>query len=138
MNGLVEYKNGVSSDVCDEMKTVLRKADEHIPRWLQIVDFGIGFAKNAEQNIELLNPITIKAMKSEVGNRPLLVGASRKRFMSKILGESIEMDVRDWGTAGACCSAILGGADILRVHNVKGVRSACSVFMKCIGDSKLL
>jgi dihydropteroate synthase len=39
-------------------------------------------------------------------------------------------NVRDFATIGACCSAIEGDADILRVHNVKAVNSAITVFKK--------
>jgi dihydropteroate synthase len=130
MNGLTTYKNGVITGVCDEMTDIFRKADEYIPRWLQIADFGIGFAKTSEQNFQLLNPSNMKTMKANIGDRPLLVGVSRKRFLG--MGEFDNMEVRDWGTAGACSAAVLGSANILRVHNVKGIRSACRVFRRCI------
>jgi dihydropteroate synthase len=83
-------------------------------------------------------------------NRPLLVGVSRKRFLTTVLEKekkdiliktatcrsstedmsSLETHIndRDLATSGACCAAILGGAHFLRVHNVKDVVSVCSVF----------
>jgi len=50
-------------------------------------------------------------------DRPLLVGPSRKSFMSEALGGRRAVD-RDWGTAAAVTAAVLGGAHIVRVHAV--------------------
>jgi dihydropteroate synthase len=79
-----------------------------------IIDPGIGFAKTYEQNIDILR--RLKEFKRL--NLPLLVGVSRKSFIGHILQQS-EPSQRVWGTAAACCAAIAGGADILRVHDVK-------------------
>lgn len=78
-----------------------------------ILDPGIGFAKTAEQNIELLRRL---GELRQLGY-PLLVGPSRKRFIGHVLGHS-DPEQRLWGTAAACCRAIAAGADILRVHDV--------------------
>lgn len=78
-----------------------------------IIDPGIGFAKTPEQNIELLRRLSeFKALKV-----PILVGTSRKSFIGKIINQP-EPQKRVWGTAATCCSAIMSGADILRVHDV--------------------
>jgi len=78
-----------------------------------IVDPGIGFAKTAEQNLELLRQIpACKAL-----GAPVLIGVSRKSFIGKILDRP-DPKARVWGTAAACAAAIAGGADILRVHDV--------------------
>ena len=78
-----------------------------------IIDPGIGFAKTPEQNIELLRRLSeFKALKV-----PILVGTSRKSFIGKIINQP-EPQKRIWGTAATCCSAIMSGADILRVHDV--------------------
>ncbi|CAN0035705.1 unnamed protein product [Discosporangium mesarthrocarpum] len=94
-----------------------------IPRWLHVLDPGIGFAKTHEDSLLLLNELD--KIKEGVGC-PLLVGPSRKRFIGQILGEQ-RADQRDWGTAGACCASADRGASILRVHNVKGVAQALAV-----------
>jgi dihydropteroate synthase len=78
-----------------------------------IIDPGIGFAKNYEQNLEIFRRLqSLKAL-----NCPILVGASRKSFIGKILNQP-DPKARVWGTAAACCAAISNGADILRVHDV--------------------
>ncbi|MBD2439855.1 dihydropteroate synthase [Nostoc sp. FACHB-110] len=87
-----------------------------------IIDPGIGFAKNYEQNLEILRELrSLAAM-----NCPILVGTSRKSFIGRILNQP-EPKARVWGTAAACCAAIANGADILRVHDVKEMREVSLV-----------
>jgi len=78
-----------------------------------VLDPGIGFGKSAAQNFELLQKLPELA---RLGF-PLLVGASRKGFIGKALGGAPE-DERAWGTAGAVAASIMGGAHIVRVHDV--------------------
>ena len=78
-----------------------------------IIDPGIGFAKNHDQNLEIFR--RLKSLKTL--NSPILVGASRKSFIGNILNQP-DPKLRVWGTAAACCAAIFNGADILRVHDV--------------------
>ena len=85
-----------------------------------ILDPGIGFAKTAEQSIELLQQL---GQFRELGF-PLLVGPSRKSFIGHILQQP-DPQTRIWGTAAACCAAIAGGADILRVHDVTEMAQVC-------------
>ncbi len=78
-----------------------------------IIDPGIGFAKTPEQNIELLRRLSeFKAL-----GVPILIGTSRKIFIGKIINQK-DPQKRVWGTAATCCSAIMSGADILRIHDV--------------------
>lgn len=87
-----------------------------------IIDPGIGFAKTASQSLELLQRLTeLKALEL-----PILVGVSRKSFMSPILQQQ-DPKQRVWGTAAACSSAIARGADILRVHDVSNMYDVCRV-----------
>ena len=87
-----------------------------------IIDPGIGFAKNQQQNLEILRNIGFfKSL-----NCPILVGASRKSFIGRILNQPDPKE-RVWGTAAACCAAISTGADILRVHDVAQMRDVCRV-----------
>jgi dihydropteroate synthase len=76
------------------------------------IDPGIGFAKTYPQNLELLRRLP----DFHSLGCPLLVGPSRKRFIGWILDQP-DPQKRVWGTAAACCAAIAGGADILRVHD---------------------
>jgi dihydropteroate synthase len=87
-----------------------------------IIDPGIGFAKNYEQNLEIFRHLrSLTAL-----NCPMLVGASRKSFIGRILNQP-DPKARVWGTAAACCAAIFNGADILRVHDVKEMRDVSLV-----------
>jgi dihydropteroate synthase len=78
--------------------------------WL---DPGIGFAKTAEQSIEIIRHLDRFA----ILDLPLLVGVSRKSFIGKVLDRP-DPSRRLWGTAAACGAAIAKGANILRVHDV--------------------
>lgn len=87
-----------------------------------IIDPGIGFAKNYEQNLEIFR--RLRSLKTL--NCPILVGASRKSFIGRILDQP-DPKARVWGTAAACCAAIFNGADILRVHDVQEMRDVSLV-----------
>ncbi|BAY83685.1 dihydropteroate synthase [Calothrix parasitica NIES-267] len=87
-----------------------------------IIDPGIGFAKNLEQNLEIFRRLTeLKKL-----NSPILVGPSRKSFIGRILNQP-DPKARVWGTAAACCAAIFNGADILRIHDVEQMRDVSMV-----------
>ncbi|MBE9231290.1 dihydropteroate synthase [Cuspidothrix issatschenkoi LEGE 03284] len=87
-----------------------------------IIDPGIGFAKNQEQNLEILRQLrSLKTL-----NSPILVGVSRKSFIGNILNQP-DPKLRVWGTAAACCAAIFNGADILRVHDVEEMQQVTLV-----------
>lgn len=78
-----------------------------------IVDPGIGFGKSYPQNYELLARL---GELSPLGY-PLLVGTSRKAFMARALHKAPVAE-RAWGTAATVAASILGGAHIVRVHDV--------------------
>lgn len=78
-----------------------------------IIDPGIGFGKSYPQNYELLARLPELA---RLGY-PLLVGTSRKAFISRAIGSTAATD-RAWGTAATVAASILGGAHIVRVHDV--------------------
>jgi len=87
--------------------------------WL---DPGIGFGKTSQHNLEILRRLPeIKAL-----GFPLVVGASRKKFLGKILGAEDPTD-RIEGTAAAVALSIAGGADIVRVHDVKEMARVAKV-----------
>lgn len=76
-----------------------------------ILDPGIGFGKTNEQNIQIIDDLPF------IGNRfPILVGASRKRF----LAEAFPLLSRDAASIEAARLAVDNGASIVRVHDVKG------------------
>jgi dihydropteroate synthase len=83
-----------------------------------VIDPGIGFGKRKEQNAEILAQLHELA-RLEL---PLLIGASRKSFLSR---EST--DETEFATAAAITAAVLNGAHIVRVHDVKAMRAAIIV-----------
>ena len=79
-----------------------------------IVDPGIGFGKSLQHNLELIKPLTqITALK-----RPIMIGASRKSFIGKIL-ENDDFDEREWPTVALTSYCREHGATLFRVHSVK-------------------
>ena len=83
------------------------------------LDPGIGFGKTAEHNLTLMQSV---GWFHEEFQRPLLIGHSRKRFLSRVLGRSV--DERLSGTIGVSVALAAQGADILRIHDVRAVRDA--------------
>lgn len=84
-----------------------------------IIDPGIGFGKTLAHNLEILRNL---ASFRELG-RPLLIGHSRKSFLAGILGD-IPADRRDLPSAVVSALVVLGGADIIRTHNVEATSQA--------------
>jgi dihydropteroate synthase len=78
-----------------------------------ILDPGLGFAKRAEHSYDVLAGLSDLA----VLDRPLLVGASRKSFLTVATGDLAPAE-RDWATGAAVTAAVLLGAHIVRVHAV--------------------
>jgi len=78
-----------------------------------VLDPGIGFGKNDEHNLALLNGISSLA----AAGRPVLIGVSRKSLFGRLLGR--EVDDRLAGSLAAAVFAAMRGAHILRVHDVK-------------------
>ena len=85
-----------------------------------VVDPGIGFGKSTEHNLELLRGLPELA----ACGYPLLIGASRKRFIGEISGRERAAE-RLGGSLGAAAWAALRGAHILRVHDIIETCDAC-------------
>jgi len=99
---------------CVQRCTTAGIAEERI-----CVDPGIGFGKSAEHNLQLLR--SVSGMQETLG-RPVLIGHSRKRFLSRLLGRSVEE--RSAGTIGVSVGLAHQGVNVLRVHDVSAVRDA--------------
>jgi dihydropteroate synthase len=100
-----------------------------------ILDPGIGFGKSYSQNYELLQ----KLPKLAVLGYPLLVGSSRKGFLGATLareGKPAPPEERIWGTAATVTASILGGAHIVRVHDVAEMAQVARV-ADCVAHPKL-
>ena len=130
MQSMTEYDNVVVDVVASLMERSRAAKAAGIPRWMQILDPGIGFAKNLAGNLILLKKLNF--IRSDIENMPILLGTSRKGFIGKITGEGNAVD-RDFGSVASSITALcLGrngclGCNILRVHNVKGAKQAIMV-----------
>ncbi len=89
-----------------------------------IIDPGIGFGKNLDHNLELLRSLSTLGTLGQ----PLLVGPSRKTFIGKIL--QVGPEDRLEGSIAAAVAAALGGANLIRVHDVKATFRALRVVDK--------
>ena len=107
----------VSQEVTDELRASLERAlDAGAKREAIVLDPGLGFAKRPEHSYAAL-----AALPAIAGlGRPLLVGPSRKSFLSAAVGERAPGE-RDMATAASVAAAALLGAHIVRVHNVPGM-----------------
>ncbi|KAG8531731.1 uncharacterized protein KY384_003363 [Bacidia gigantensis] len=124
MNSLTKYPDGVIQGVGSELLERVRAAEQAgIRRWRIILDPGIGFAKNQAQNLEILQKLNELRNFEGLQGFPWVVGASRKKFIGKITGVE-EPRERVWGTAACVVSAVQGGADIVRVHDVEEMGQA--------------
>jgi dihydropteroate synthase len=114
----------VIGEVLDELRESMAFAREAgiVPDAV-MVDPGLGFAKQAAHSYEALARLDSFA---ELG-RPIVVGPSRKSFLSRPLGASIAAGARDWATAAAVTAAVLGGAHIVRVHAVPALLQVARV-----------
>ena len=111
MNRLACYGD-IVAEVCAFLERQAQSAvSAGVRRSRIIVDPGLGFAKNVRHNLELMGGLSeLCAL-----GYPVLVGASRKRFVRAIAGGS-ESDLR-FGTAAVNALAIAAGASIIRVHD---------------------
>ncbi len=104
----------VTAEVTRELASAVRAATAAgVARSQIVVDPGLGFAKRAEQTLELLGRLqAVSAL-----GRPVLIGPSRKSFLTAAIGERPPSE-REWGTASAVAAAVILGAHIVRVHAV--------------------
>ncbi|WP_438854121.1 dihydropteroate synthase [Agromyces sp. M3QZ16-3] len=123
MDDLAEYDD-VARDVRDELA---RRVDELVAAGVSsdrlILDPGLGFSKRGDQNWALLAELDVLA---ELG-LPILVGASRKRFLGALLPEGAPVEDRDLPTAVVSVLSAQAGAWGVRVHDVAGTRVALDV-----------
>lgn len=121
--------NNVVREVSKELNESIQRAiAAGVHRWNIIVDPGIGFAKDGDQNVQILRrlPEMIQDAGSPLVGYPCLVGPSRKSFIGN-LTQQPDATRRTWGTAAACTASVAGGASIVRVHDVKEIRDVIKV-----------
>jgi len=109
-------------DLGSSLQTSVKTArDAGVPKENIIIDPGIGFGKTPDQNLEVL--AGLNALK--VAGCPILVGTSRKSTLGLLL--DLPTDQRVEATAATVALAIAGGADLVRVHDVKEMVRVCRV-----------
>ncbi len=131
MQSLAEYQDVVSETVAELRESFEFARQEGVQTSQIAVDPGLGFAKTAEQNLELLAGIGA----FHAFGRPIVLGPSRKSFIGKVTGR--EASQREFGTAAVAAHAVMNHVQILRVHSVgpikdvikmiKAIQGACHV-----------
>lgn len=112
----------VVSEVLAGLEEACRRAEERgVDRSRIVVDPGIGFGKTVNHNLELLQHLD----RLVAAGYPVLIGASRKSFISRILDVGIEDRLE--GSLTAAVAAVLSGAHLVRVHDVAATVRAVRV-----------
>ena len=122
------------TDIVEEVTSSLRSGIEiaeqrGVKRESIVIDPGIGFGKSQEQNIELI--AKLDQLIAAFPDFPLLIGTSRKSFLGRILadanGNPAPPEARLHATMASTTAAILKGAHLVRVHDVKAAAEAARV-----------
>ncbi|WP_213062284.1 MULTISPECIES: dihydropteroate synthase [Acinetobacter calcoaceticus/baumannii complex] len=127
MNQLDQYMD-VTLDVITELQQRVNEAlNAGVKKHNIVIDPGFGFAKNAQQNLRLLNEFW---KLNEMGY-PILSGLSRKRFIGEAL-QGAAADQRAIGSVTGHLLSIQQGASIVRAHDVKAMTDAILVWKAMI------
>ena len=122
------------ADIIEEVTNSLRNSiaiaeQRGVKRESIVIDPGIGFGKSQEQNIELI--AKLDQIVAAFPDFPLLIGTSRKSFLGRILadenGNPAPVEARLHASLATMTAAILKGAHIVRVHDVKAAREIVRV-----------
>ena len=117
-----EYQDVVADLKIWFNKRIQKLLDAGIERDRIVIDPGVGFGKTAEHNLEILSHI----QEFKDLGFPVLIGHSRKRFLSKLLNRSLEERLA--GTIGVSIALASLSVDILRLHDVAANRDALSAW----------
>jgi dihydropteroate synthase len=109
------------SDIMEDLRQSLNDSvslaeQRGVRRESIVIDPGIGFGKTQKQNLELI--ARLDRVARMFPDFPLLIGTSRKSFIGRIL-EGANVSERLYGTMATVTAAVLGGTDIVRVHDVR-------------------
>lgn len=122
MQDAPQYRDIVAEIIRDLKESIKIAKASGVKEEKIIIDPGIGFGKTVGHNLEILNRLgAFKAL-----GRPICVGASRKSFIGKVLNLEDPGD-RLTGTIASSAIAVMNGANLLRVHDVRHGRSAASM-----------
>jgi len=118
MQKIIHYESLIE-DICAYLKNAIFSAEAAgIKPDKIIIDPGIGFGKTPVDNLKIIKHLP----DFKLLGKPILIGPSRKSFITKILGLNLPSQIT--GTLAACVMAAQRGANILRVHDVKEVRQS--------------
>ncbi|KAJ4294849.1 trifunctional dihydropteroate synthetase [Collariella sp. IMI 366227] len=122
MNSLASYpdsEGGLIGGIARELLARVSAAEEAgVRRWRIVLDPGLGFAKIGPQNVDVLRRLEELRGWPGLEGLPWLVGSSRKSFIGRVTGVPTPRE-RIWGTAATVAAAVQGGADVVRVHDVR-------------------
>jgi dihydropteroate synthase len=119
--GEIAYRD-VVAEVRDFLAEAVSRAEAAgVPRARVLVDPGLGFGKTVRHNLALLAGLPALAALGQ----PLVVGPSRKSFIGSLLDKPV--GERLWGTAAAVAAAVLGGAQVIRVHDAREMRQVADL-----------
>jgi dihydropteroate synthase len=121
LHGLPPVGN-ILEEVISSLRSSIAVAEQRgVKREAIVIDPGIGFGKSQDQNIELI--AKLDQLIAAFPDFPLLIGTSRKSFIGRILadadGNPAPVSERLHGSLATMTAAILKGAHIVRVHEVK-------------------
>lgn len=132
-------KNPTYTDVVHEICAFLKERADYaafhdIKKENIIVDPGLGFGKRTGRGIEDNCEILRRLSELKTLGYPIMVGASRKTFIGNVCGKKTPLPVSERleGSLATACVAVLNGADILRVHDVKETKR-CVDILTCMG-----
>ena len=115
----------IMTEVVSGLRESIRVANQHrVANENIVIDPGIGFGKTVEQNLELI--AKLDELSREFPKFPIMIGTSRKAFIGKLLNDA-PADERLHGTIATVVAAVMNGAHIVRVHDVKATVEAIRV-----------
>jgi len=146
MGSLTDYD--ASSSIVDSVRLSLLSSVQAalaagVKKWNILLDPGLGFAKTASQNLELLSRLDeLTKEGSGLEGYPVLVGGSRKRFVGEVTGVEVPRE-RVGGSLGVVAACYLGGGGnrgrttkVVRVHDTKETRELIGV-LEAVGRGRV-
>jgi dihydropteroate synthase len=124
MQQMPAMENAVEEVIAGLRESIALAEQSGVARQNIAIDPGIGFGKTVEQNLELI--VGLNQMAHHLPDLPVLIGTSRKSFLGKLLNGA-RADERIHGTTATIVAAVLSGAHIVRVHDVKSAVEAIKV-----------
>jgi len=128
MRGFSEYPDDAYGDVVADVKREWLEAAGRamaagVPKEALVMDPGLGFAKNAQHSLELLR----RLHEFTGGKRLVVVGASRKSFLTRVVDPGASPDQRLGASVGAVFHALYNDASIVRIHDVRATAQALDI-----------